>query len=127
MKITKVETIVVTMPMIIEAKVTHRVSHTPCRTWSENRYCRTVGQSQAGLVMKLLTSIAASTSRTAADTHRQGCRCGIALIGNGASLGGTVGSVVVVMWRRGDQFVAPLTTAVLMAPAEVPQLSRIFW
>src|SRR5664279_559780 len=86
-----------TMPITMAATVTQTVSHTPFRICEENRYFQTVDQSHAGLVRKLLTSIPANSSRTAAETHRQGWRCGIALIGSGASLAGTVGSVTVVI------------------------------
>ena len=57
-----------TMPITIEATVTQTVSQTPLRICGENRYCQTVAQSHAGFVTKLLSSIAASTSRTAAET-----------------------------------------------------------
>ncbi len=56
------------MPITIAATVTQTVSQTPLRICGENRYCQTVAQSHAGLVMKLLSSIAANNSNTAADT-----------------------------------------------------------
>ena len=56
------------MPITIAAIVTQTVSQTPLRICGENRYCQTVDQPHAGLVMKLLSSIAANTNSTAAET-----------------------------------------------------------